>query len=115
MLQTCQHCATVYTPRRKGGRFCSTNCRVSAWDKAQKSEEAHWLYQGDEYYLAHKLDFLGEEAGKLLSLLEGYPTTEQLTQIKELLGRMWGERDNSVVQRVIRQKVVVPGGTSVNR
>jgi len=110
MLQTCQHCATVYTPRRKGGRFCSTNCRVSAWDKAQKSEEAHWLYQGDEYYLARKLDFLGEEAGKLLARLEAPPTSEQLTQLKALLGRVHCERENLVVVRLLRQKVAVPGG-----
>jgi hypothetical protein len=113
MLHTCQHCATVYTPRRKGGRFCSTNCRVSAWDKAQKSEEAQWLYQGEEYYLARKIDFLGEEAGKLLPLLEDTPTTDQVKQIRQLLDRLQYERGNSVVQRLMKSKPVAPGGTSV--
>ena len=115
MLHTCQHCSTVYTPRRKGGRFCSTNCRVSAWDKAQKSEEAQWLYQGEEYYLARKIDFLGEEAGKLLSLLGDTPTAEQLKQIRELLDRMQYERGNSIVQRLVKGSTVLPGGTSVRR
>jgi hypothetical protein len=111
MLYTCQHCTTVYTPRRKGGRFCSTNCRVAAWDKAQKSEEAQWLYQGEEYYLARKIDFLGEEASKLIPLLEGTPTLAQLKQLRELLDRMQYERGNSVVQRLVKGSPVPPGGT----
>jgi hypothetical protein len=113
MRYTCQHCSTVYTPRRKGGRFCSTNCRVSAWDKAQKSEEAQWLYQGEEYYLARKIDFLGEEAGKLLSQLSDTMTPDQVKQIRTLLDRMQYERDNSVVQRLVKAKPVLPGGTRV--
>ncbi len=115
MLHTCQHCSTLYTPRRKGGRFCSTNCRVSAWDKAQKSEEAQWLYQGEEYYLARKIDFLGEEAERLLPLLGSTPTPEQLKQIQQLLDRMQYERGNSVVQRLVKATPVPPGGTSVRR
>jgi hypothetical protein len=111
MLTTCQHCATVYTPRRKGGRFCSTNCRVAAWDKAQKSEEGQWLYQGDEYYLARKIDFLGEEAGKLLSLLEDTPTPDQVKQIRQLLERLQYEGGNLVVQRIVKGGTVPPGGT----
>ncbi len=111
MLTTCQHCATVYTPRRKGGRFCSTNCRVAAWDKAQKSEEGQWLYQGEEYYLARKIDFLGEEASKLLPLLEDTPTPDQVKQIRQLLDRLQYERGNSVVQRLMKATPVPPGGT----
>jgi len=115
MRYTCQHCSTVYTPRRKGGRFCSTNCRVSAWDKAQKSEEAQWLYQGEEYYLARKIDFLGEEAGKLLPQLGDTITPDQVQQIRTLLDRMQYERGNSVVQRLVKGNPVLPGGTSVSR
>jgi hypothetical protein len=73
------------------------------------------LYQGEEYYLARKIDFLGEEAGKLLPLLGDTPTPEQLKQIRELLDRMQYERGNSVVQRLVKGIPVPPGGTSVRR
>jgi hypothetical protein len=73
------------------------------------------LYQGEEYYLARKIDFLGEEAGKLLPLLGDTPTPEQLKQIRELLDRMHYERGNSVVQRLVKGIPVPPGGTSVRR
>jgi hypothetical protein len=72
------------------------------------------LYQGEEYYLARKIDFLGEEAGKLLPLLGDAPTPEQLKQIRELLDRMQYERGNSVVQRLVKGSPVPPGGTSVS-
>jgi hypothetical protein len=73
------------------------------------------LYQGEEYYLARKIDFLGEEAGKLLPLLGDTPTAEQLKQIRELLDRMQYERGNSIVQRLVKGSPVPPGGTSVRR
>jgi hypothetical protein len=69
------------------------------------------LYQGEEYYLARKIDFLGEEAGKLLPLLESTPTPEQLKQIRTLLDRLQYERGNSVVQRIVKGGTVPPGGT----
>jgi hypothetical protein len=71
------------------------------------------LYQGEEYYLARKIDFLGEEAGKLLPLLGDTMTPDQVKQIRTLLDRMQYERGNSVVQRLVNKSPVLPGGTSV--
>jgi hypothetical protein len=50
------------------------------------------LYQGEEYYLARKIDFLGEEAGKLLPQLGDTITPDQVQQIRTLLDRMQYER-----------------------
>ncbi len=69
------------------------------------------MYQGDEYYLARKIDFLGEEAGKLLSLLEDTPTPDQVKQIRQLLERLQYEGGNLVVQRIVKGGTVPPGGT----
>jgi hypothetical protein len=44
------------------------------------------LYQGEEYYLARKIDFLGEEAGRLLPQLGDTITPDQVKQIRTLLG-----------------------------
>jgi hypothetical protein len=69
------------------------------------------LYQGEEYYLARKIDFLGEEAEKLLPLLGDTPTPDQVKQIRQLLDRLQYERGNSVVQRLMKATPVPPGGT----
>jgi hypothetical protein len=71
------------------------------------------LYQGEEYYLARKIDFLGEEAGKLLPELGETITPDQVKQIRQLLDRLQYERSNSVVQRLMKATPVPPGGTSV--
>ncbi len=69
------------------------------------------MYQGEEYYLARKIDFLGEEAEKLLPLLKDTPTADQVQQIRQLLDRLQYERGNSVVQRLVKGSPVPPGGT----
>jgi hypothetical protein len=69
------------------------------------------LYQGEEYYLARKIDFLGEEAGRLLPQLGDTITPDQVKQIRTLLDRMQYERGNSVVQRIVKANSVPPGGT----
>lgn len=34
----CEHCGTVFTPRREHARFCSARCRV-AWNRAARNDE----------------------------------------------------------------------------
>jgi hypothetical protein len=35
--RTCEHCGTVFAPRREHARFCSTSCRVT-WNRERKGD-----------------------------------------------------------------------------
>jgi hypothetical protein len=103
MISTCQNCKKEYQAKRRGGRFCSVSCRVSSWEKAQQPGEAGWIHQGEELYLARKLEAMMVEAGEVLKQAEGLPVEEGAELMKKFLSNSrWG-RGNSVVENVLKK------------
>jgi hypothetical protein len=103
MMNTCQNCQKEYQAKRKGGRFCSVSCRVSAWEKAQQPGEAGWIYRGEELYLARKLESLMKGASAVLKQVEGLPAEEAAELMKVFLDQAaWGH-GNGVVDGVLKK------------
>ncbi len=102
MTSTCQYCKKEYQAKRKGGRFCSVSCRVTSWEKAQQPGEAGWIYQGEELYLARKLEALMKGASTVLSQVEGLPVEEAAELMKAFIKQAGWGMGNSVVQEVLK-------------
>jgi hypothetical protein len=117
MISTCQNCQKEYEAKRRGGKFCSAACRVSAWEKAQPLPSAvgeHLQEQAThEEYLARKIVSYGEEASTLLSRLNSKtepkadPAKLYVDMVKILEGLQW-ELSNSVVQEVLKRRAFIP-------
>lgn len=112
MKTTCQNCQKEYQPKRRGGKFCSTACRVSAWEKAQPlssaASQAGQEVGTDELYLARKLDAYAQEGSRLLAQMkDAQGGTEAIHKMVELMQIIAGESENSVVQAVLKPKPFV--------
>lgn len=103
MIVQCQKCGKDYEPKRRGGRFCSVNCRVTSWEKAQQPGEAGWIYQGEEMYLARKLEALMMGASAVLKQAEGLPVEEAAELMKAFLSQSGWGNGNSVVEGVLKK------------
>lgn len=103
MTSTCQYCKQEYQAKRKGGRFCSVSCRVTSWEKAQQPGEAGWIYQGEEMYLARKLEALMMGASAVLKQAEGLPVEEAAVLMKAFLSQSGWGNGNSVVEGVLKK------------
>jgi hypothetical protein len=103
MTSTCQYCKKKYQAKRKGGRFCSVSCRVTSWEKAQQPGEAGWIYQGEEPYLARKLEALMKGASAVLKQVQGLPVEEAVELMKAYLGQAGWGNGNSVVEEVLKK------------
>lgn len=112
MKATCQNCQKEYQPKRRSSKFCSTACRVSAWEKAQPlasaASQAGQELGTDEVYLARKLDAYAREGGRLLvQMKSAQGGTEAIKKMVELVQMLAGEHENSVVQSVLKPRPFV--------
>lgn len=54
-MAICLNCKKEYIPKRRGGKFCSTSCRVSYWEKVQRGHAIANPPSTKEVHLAEKL------------------------------------------------------------
>lgn len=101
MTAQCQKCGKNYEPKRRGGKFCSTSCRV-VWHQLVKKGEA-WTNprSGDEQYLANKLDAVGRSSVEVLAQVKGLPVEEALAQLKALVQGWTSINDNSIIRNIL--------------
>lgn len=104
MSQICQKCGKEYEPKRRGGKFCSTSCRVVQYQRGKQGKA--WLVPptGDEVYLAEKLAAVGRSAQEVLTKATGLPIKEELTALRELVWAWAGANNNSVIEGIQRRE-----------
>ena len=96
MCQVCQKCGREYVPKRRGGKFCSTSCRVVRYQLAKKGKRFTTLHSGDEVYLAHKLAAIGLSSREVLVKVKGLPAEQAIVELQQLV-QGWAVVDNNVV------------------
>lgn len=113
MKSICQNCQKEYQPKRRGGKYCSTACRVSVWEKAQPlpsvSVHADQHRSTHEQYLAIKIDAYAQEANRLLvQMKDGQGGTEAIHRMVKLVQMVGSEVDNLVVREVLKPRISTP-------
>lgn len=109
MTNTCQNCQKEYEAKRRSGKFCSTACRVSAWEKAQPLPKMEEEEVGHERYLAVKIEAYAQEADRLLiQMMDGDRGKEAIQKMVNLVRAMSHEKDNSIVREVLTPKPFTP-------
>lgn len=104
MLAKCQRCEKEYEPKRAGGKFCSTSCRVTQHQLVKKGKTWPNSQTGDEIYLANKLDAVGRSSVEVLTQVEGMPIEEAFAQLKALVQGWTGIANNSIIGNIIRNE-----------
>lgn len=66
-MATCLKCEKEYIPKRRGGKFCSTNCRVSHHERGRKLQDLTGEYIPEEL----RLERLLKDVVQLADLLKG--------------------------------------------
>ncbi len=100
MTVQCQKCGKDYEPKRRGGKFCSTSCRVVQHQLIKKGEAWRTPANGDERYLADKLVAVGRSATEALVQVEGLPAGEAFSRLRTLVQAWAGVADNSIIDKV---------------
>jgi hypothetical protein len=100
MIAQCQKCGKDYELKRRGGKFCSTSCRVVQHQLTKRGEAWGKPASGDERYLADKLVAVGRSATEALVQVEGMPTAEAFSQLRALVRGWAGVADNSVIEKI---------------
>lgn len=100
MIAQCQKCGKDYEPKRRGGKFCSTSCRVVQHQLIKRGEAWGKSASGDERYLADKLVAVGRSATEALVQVEGMPAAEAFGRLRALLQGWAGVAHNSVIEKV---------------
>ena len=85
MTAQCQKCGKDYKPKRRGGKFCSTSCRVVQHQLIKRGEAWGKPANGDERYLADKLVAVGRSAREALVQVEGLPAAEAFSRLRALV------------------------------
>lgn len=101
MIAQCQKCGKNYEPKRRGGKFCSTSCRVVQHQLVKRGEAWTNPRSGDEQYLANKLDAVGRSSVEVLAQVEGLSIEEGFAQLKALVQGWTGINDNSVIRNIL--------------
>jgi hypothetical protein len=100
MTVQCQKCGKDYEPKRRGGKFCSTSCRVVQHQLIKKGEAWRTPANGDERYLADKLVAVGRSATEALAQVEGLPAAEAFNKLRALVQGWAGVANNSIIEKV---------------
>ena len=101
MTQLCQKCGKEYKPKRRGGKFCSTSCRVVYYQFAKKGQALPNPNMGDELYLANKLVAVGRTFKEVLVKVEGWPAEQALAELQQVAQSWAGIANNSVIERIL--------------
>lgn len=101
MIAQCQKCGKDYEPKRRGGKFCSTSCRVVQHQLVKKGEAWTNPNSGDEQYLANKLEAVGRSSVEVLAQVEGMPIEEAFAQLKALVQGWSRITDNSIIRNIL--------------
>jgi hypothetical protein len=100
MIAQCQKCGKDYEPKRRGGKFCSTSCRVTQHQLIKKGEVWGKPASGDERYLAAKLVAVGESASRTLDHVKGLSVEKELAEFRRLVQGWAGVGNNSIIERI---------------
>lgn len=100
MIVQCQKCGKDYEPKRRGGKFCSTSCRVVQHQLIKRGEVWGKPVSGDERYLADKLVAVGRSATEALVQVEGLPAAEAFSRLRALVQGWAGVANNSIIEKV---------------
>jgi hypothetical protein len=100
MVAQCQKCGKDYEPRRRGGKFCSTSCRVVQHQLIKRGDVWRTPASGDERYLADKLVAVGRSATEVLVQVEGLPVAEAFGRLRALVQGWAGVANNSIIEKV---------------
>lgn len=100
MTAQCQKCGKDYEPKRRGGKFCSTSCRVVQHQLVKRGEAWGKPASGDERYLADKLVAVGRSATEALVQVEGLPAAEAFSRLRALVQGWAGVAHNSIIEKV---------------
>ena len=100
MIAQCQKCGKDYEPKRRGGKFCSTSCRVVQHQLIKRGEAWGKPASGDERYLADKLVAVGRSATEALVQVEGLPAAEAFSRLRALVQGWAGVAHNSIIEKV---------------
>lgn len=104
MTAQCQKCGKDYEPKRRGGKFCSTSCRVVQHQLVKKGEAWTNPKSGDEQYLANKLDAVGRSSVEVLAQVEGMPVEQAFAQLKALVQGWTRISNNSIIGNILRHE-----------
>ncbi len=100
MIAQCQKCGKDYEPKRRGGKFCSTSCRVVQHQLVKRGEASGKPTSGDERYLADKLVAVGRSATEALAQVKGLPAAEAFGRLRALVQGWAGVAHNSIIEKV---------------
>ncbi len=100
MIVQCQKCGKDYESKRRGGKFCSTSCRVVQHQLIKRGEAWGKPATGDERYLADKLVAVGRSATETLAQVEGMPAAEAFSQLRALVQGWAGVANNFIIEKV---------------
>ena len=100
MIAQCQKCGKDYEPKRRGGKFCSTSCRVVQHQLIKRGEAWGKPASGDERYLADKLVAVGRSAKEVLAEVEELPAAEAFSRLRVLVQGWAGVAHNSIIEKV---------------
>lgn len=100
MIAQCQKCGKDYEPKRQGGKFCSTSCRVVQHQLIKKGEVWGKPASGDERYLAAKLVAVGQSASSALAQVKGLSVEAELAELRRLVQGWAGVANNSIIEKV---------------
>ena len=100
MTAQCQKCGKDYEPKRRGGKFCSTSCRVVQHQLVKRGEAWTNPTTADEQYLAHKLEAVGRSAAEVLAQVEGLPAAEAVVRLRAVVQAWTGLDNNSIIAKV---------------
>ena len=100
MIVQCQKCGKDYEPKRRGGKFCSTSCRVVQHQLIKRGEAWKNPASGDERYLADKLVAVGRSAKEALVQVEGLPAAEAFNQLRALVQGWARLANNSIIEKI---------------
>ena len=100
MIAQCQKCGRDYEPKRRGGKFCSTSCRVVQHQLIKRGEAWGRTANGDERYLADKLVAVGRSATEVLAQVAGLPLAAEVEALRTFAQGWAGVANNSVIDRI---------------
>lgn len=100
MIAQCQKCGKEYEPKRRGGKFCSTSCRVVQHQRGKQGEAWPIPPTSDEVYLADKLAAVGRSAQEALAKVAGLAVEAELAELRQLVRAWTGNTNNSVIERI---------------
>ncbi len=101
MIAQCQKCGKDYEPKRRGGKFCSTSCRVVQHQLVKRGEAWPNPASGNERYLADKLTAVGRSSQEVLTKVKGLPAEVELVELRALVQGWAGVANNSVIERIL--------------